>query len=476
MSPLSEQEEQTDMSEVKYQDLALSDRIQKALTGLNYDTPTPIQAQAIPPILEGRDMLGCAQTGTGKTAAFALPILHHIAEDQRKTRPKSVRALVLVPTRELAVQVMQSFEKYGKHVRFLKALVYGGVGYSPQIRSLSKGVDVLVATPGRLMDLINEGHVDLNHVEHFVLDEADRMLDMGFIHDMKKIVSMIGQERQTMFFSATMEPKVRELAATMLTDPFEVTIAPKQMTADKIEQFMCFLMRENKMPFLLDLLREQEADESKPLTIIFGRTKYGCEKLAKKLKQEGIRVEAIHGDKSQNARERALTAFKQKRVRLLVATDVAARGIDVKGITLVINYDLPDDPEAYVHRIGRTARAEAEGMALSFCSHDEYDKLREVEALIRKSIPVLEEHPFHNSDIAAGYLKSKSGAGRGAKNKRRSRGGRGRRSSGKSADSKGESRGESRQAPKRGGFSRRGRSNAERRRSRGQGKSRSKRD
>ncbi|MEM1156783.1 MAG: DEAD/DEAH box helicase [Verrucomicrobiota bacterium] len=407
------------MGERRYQDLALSDRVQRALNALGYDTPTPIQAQAIPPILAGRDVLGCAQTGTGKTAAFALPILHRIGEDQRSTRPKAVRALVLVPTRELAMQVMQSFEKYGRHVRFFKALVYGGVGYTPQIRALAKGVDVLVATPGRLMDLIREGHVDLQHVEQLVLDEADRMLDMGFIHDMKKIVAMIGSDRQTLFFSATMEPKVRELAATMLTDPFEITIAPKQTTAEKIEQFMCFLTREDKMPLLLELLREQQNDPEKPLTLIFGRTKYGCEKLVRKLKKEAIRVEAIHGDKSQAARERALAAFRKRKVRLLVATDVAARGIDVKGITLVINYDLPDDPEAYVHRIGRTARAEAEGMALSFCAHDEYDKLREIERLIRQSIPVLEEHPYHDQDIAAGYLKSKNGAGRGSQRRRR---------------------------------------------------------
>jgi len=268
------------MTDVLYKDFALSDHVKRALSDLNYENPTPIQAQAIPPIIEGRDVLGCAQTGTGKTAAFALPILHYLGENPRRTQPKSVRALVLVPTRELAVQVMQSFDKYGKHIKFYKALVYGGVGYNPQIKALSRGVDVLVATPGRLMDLINSGHVNLKHVEHFVLDEADRMLDMGFINDMKKVVSMIGQERQTLFFSATMEPKVRELAATMLTDPFEVTIAAKQMTADKIEQFMCFLPKEKKMTFLLDLLREQEADEGKPLTLIFGRTKHGCEKLA----------------------------------------------------------------------------------------------------------------------------------------------------------------------------------------------------
>ncbi len=448
--------------QVLYKDFALSEPLKRALSDLNYDTPTPIQAQAIPPIIEGRDVLGCAQTGTGKTAAFALPILHHLSESPRKSKPKSVRALILVPTRELAVQVMKSFDTYGKHIRFYKALVYGGVGYTPQIRALSRGVDVLVATPGRLMDLINEGHVNLHDVEHFVLDEADRMLDMGFINDMKKIVAMIKGDRQTLFFSATMEPKVRSLAASMLKDPIEVTIASKQMTADKIEQYMCFLEKEKKMSFMLDLLKEQQAEEEKPLTLIFGRTKHGCEKLSKKLKSEGIRVEAIHGDKSQNARERALTAFRTKRVRVLVATDVAARGIDVKGITLVINHDLPDDPEAYVHRIGRTARAEAVGMALSFCAHDEYDKLREVEKLISKSIPVLEDHPYHSQDIADGYLRSKSGAGRGAKGRsrggNRGGGGRGRRSGGGG-----------------GGFSSGGgggRSNAERKRSRGQGQSR----
>ncbi|MGF1678809.1 MAG: DEAD/DEAH box helicase [Candidatus Methylacidiphilales bacterium] len=448
--PLQPTTDTPSIPDITFASMALAEPVQRALTEQNYTIPTPIQAQAIPLILEGRDLLGCAQTGTGKTAAFSLPLLHRLALHTQKPAPKTVRALVLVPTRELAIQVSKSVETYGKHLRVSKALVYGGVGYTPQIKAMSRGVDVLVATPGRLMDLMESGHVDLRKVEFFVLDEADRMLDMGFIHDMRKISAEMPETRQTLFFSATMAPAVRELANSLLRQPAQVSITPQKTTGDRIQQHVCFMKRDDKLTFLNEMLEAQKNEAGSPLTLIFGRTKHGSEKLSIKLAQAGHRVEVIHGGKSQAARERALQAFRAKKVRVLVATDVAARGIDVKDITLVVNFDLPDDPESYVHRIGRTARAGAEGMALTLCSHEELGELKEVEKWIGKSIPVMVEHPYHSDDLAAAYLERSKDPRSRAPQRRRRQGGSGgggaerRRSSSSAPRERGESRPERR--------------------------------
>jgi ATP-dependent RNA helicase RhlE len=385
-----------------FEALPLAAPIQRALTESKYTTPSPIQAQAIPILLEGRDLLGCAQTGTGKTAAFSLPILHALHSNPRPLRPKSPRVLVLTPTRELATQVGKSLETYGKHIKIKHALVYGGVGQRPQVNAMRSGVDVLVACPGRLLDLIDQGHINLSSVDFFVLDEVDRMLDMGFQRDVQRIVTLLPKKRQSLFFSATLAPAMVNLAHTILVDPATVSIAPETTTAEKVEQRVCFVDRENKRPLLLKLLGQQKPGE---LTIVFSRTKHGSDKLARLISKGGIPAEAIHGNRSQPQRDKTLERFRQGKVPVLVATDVAARGVDVKAVTLVVNFDLPNEPEAYVHRIGRTGRAGATGHAASFCCPDERDYLRDIEKLIGNPLTVDADQDWHLASLAADHLR-----------------------------------------------------------------------
>ena len=395
------------MTPTAFEALPLAAPLHRALRELDYQTPSPIQAQAIPLLLQGRDLLGCAQTGTGKTAGFALPILHALHENPRQVRPKGCRTLVLAPTRELAAQVGKSFTTYGKHIRFSQTLVYGGVGQVPQVNAMRRGVDVLVATPGRLLDLIEQGHIDLSQVEFFVLDEVDRMLDMGFLRDVKRIVSLLPVKRQSLFFSATLAPNIVDLAHSILRDPAHVSIMPETTTAEKIEQQVCFLAREGKRPLLEQLLRAQSNAAGQKLTIVFSRTKHGANKLAKSLSAAGFSADAIHGNKSQAQRDKALARFKQGLTPVLVATDVAARGVDVKDVGLVVNFDLPNEPEAYVHRIGRTARAGAEGRAVSFCTEEELEYLREIEKTIRMSIPRWDAHDWHSDALADRHARGR---------------------------------------------------------------------
>jgi ATP-dependent RNA helicase RhlE len=398
------------MIPTSFEALPLAAPLHRALRELEYTVPSPIQAQAIPLLLQGRDLLGCAQTGTGKTAGFALPILHALHENPKQVRPKCCRTLVLAPTRELAAQVGKSFSTYGRHVNFSQTLVYGGVGQVPQVNAMRRGVDVLVATPGRLLDLIDQRHIDLSQVEFFVLDEVDRMLDMGFLRDVKRIVSLLPAKRRSLFFSATLAPNIVELANTILRDPAHVSITPETTTAEKIDQQVCFLAREGKRPLLEQLLRSQSNAAGQKLTIVFSRTKHGANKLAKSLCAAGFPADAIHGNKSQAQREKALERFKKGLTPTLVATDVAARGVDVKDVGLVVNFDLPNEPEAYVHRIGRTARAGAEGRAVSFCSEDELEYLREIEKVIKMRIPRWDSHDWHIETVANLHSRGKSTA------------------------------------------------------------------
>jgi ATP-dependent RNA helicase RhlE len=388
------------MTDPSFEALPLAAPLHRVLRELDYSVPSPIQAQAIPLLLQGRDLLGCAQTGTGKTASFALPILQAIHDRPKALQPRCCRTLVLTPTRELAIQVGKSFATYGKHIRFSQTLIYGGVGQVPQVNAMRQGVDLLVATPGRLLDLIEQRHVDLSKVEFFVLDEVDRMLDMGFLRDVKKIVALLPAQRQSLFFSATLAPNIVDLARTILRDPAHVSIAPETTTAEKIRQQVCFLNREAKRPLLEQLLWEQSQAGAQKLTIVFSRTKHGANKLAKGLCASGIPADAIHGNKSQAQREKALERFKKGLTPVLVATDVAARGVDVKDVGLVVNFDLPNEPEAYVHRIGRTARAGAEGRAVSFCSEEELEFLRDIEKTIRMPIPRWDDHEWHLETLA----------------------------------------------------------------------------
>lgn len=388
------------MTMTSFSQLPLAAPLQRALQAFGYTTPTPIQQQVIPQLLNGRDVLACAQTGTGKTAGFALPILHAIHERPAPPPRKSCRALVLAPTRELAIQVGKSFAGYGREVRFSHTLVYGGVGAHPQIAAMKRGVDVLVATPGRLLDLIAQDAVDLSGVEFFVLDEVDRMLDMGFLRDVKRIIAMLPGKRQSLFFSATLASAIVELAQTLLQNPAHITIEPEVTTAARIEQQVCFLPRESKRALLEQLLCDQTSSTDGRLTIVFSRTKHGANKLAKSLNAAGFAAEAIHGNKSQAQREKALERFRGGLTTVLVATDVAARGVDVREVGLVVNFDLPNEPEAYVHRIGRTARAGAGGRAVSFCSEDEVDFLREIEKWIQQPVPRWEDHQWHSDSLA----------------------------------------------------------------------------
>ena len=377
------------MTDQTFASLGLAEPLCRALAAQNYQTPTPIQAQAIPMLLEGRDLLGIAQTGTGKTAAFALPILQRLSASHDARQPKSVRALILAPTRELAVQIGDSFSTYGRHMHFKTEVILGGVSQGNQVKALAKGVDILVATPGRLLDLAQQKHVRLDHITHFVLDEADRMLDMGFIRDVRKIVAMLPKQRQSLLFSATMPKDVEDLANSLLRNPMRVEVTPQTVTVDLIEQHVMFADADGKRRLLLDLL----ADKALKRVIVFTRTKHRANRISDILDGAGIAADAIHGNKSQNARQRALERFRSGEARVLVATDIAARGIDIDDITHVINFELPNEPESYVHRIGRTARAGAKGIAISLCDATEMGFLRDIEKLTRKQLTVAGSAP-----------------------------------------------------------------------------------
>ncbi|MGS0972777.1 MAG: DEAD/DEAH box helicase [Candidatus Izemoplasmataceae bacterium] len=368
-----------------FQELKIIEPILKALTTQEYFVPTPIQAESIPVLLQGKDILGSAQTGTGKTAAFAIPILQnlHLEKQQNKSK-RTIKALVLAPTRELALQIHDNFKEYGRNLDIKTTVIYGGVPQSKQVRVLNQGIDILVATPGRLLDLIQQRKLTLSNISYLVLDEADRMLDMGFVKDVKKIVSMVKKERQTMFFSATMPNAIMSLAKEILDNPVRIMVSPEEETIDKIKQSIYYVEKKKKINLLVDLLKKKELKS----VLVFSRTKHGANRIVKELDHLNIRAEAIHGNKSQGARQRALALFKAKRIRVLVATDIAARGIDVDELSHVINYDLPDVAETYIHRIGRTGRAGLGGSAISFCSQDEADLLKDIQKHIKMTIAV----------------------------------------------------------------------------------------
>ncbi len=385
-----------------------------ALDEIGYVSPTPIQAQAIPYLIEGRDIIGCAQTGTGKTAAFALPILDAMAKDPW-VGSRRIRALMLCPTRELATQIHDNIEQYARHLDIRSMAMFGGVSQRPQENILRRGVDILVATPGRLLDLISQGYVDLSYVQFLVLDEADRMLDMGFIRDIRKILAQIPKNRQSLLFSATIPRSIVDLSRDMLYDPVSVSITPESATVEAIEQSLMFVMRSDKRGLLTYIIEEKRPDK----VLVFSRTKHGCNRIVRQLGQDGIEALPIHGNKSQGARENALRRFRNGTLQVLVATDVASRGIDVSDISHVINLDLPNEPEVYVHRIGRTGRAGQAGITIAFCDENEGEYLRAIEKMIRQDIPVDEDHPFHSE-------KARSRKGNKAPKKQQNRG-RGRR-------------------------------------------------
>ena len=377
---------------MSFENLDLIEPILKALRTEGYTTPTPIQEQAIPYILQHRDLLGCAQTGTGKTAAFAIPILQLLFLDKQKHKEqKQIKALILTPTRELAIQISESFTAYGKHTGLKNLVIFGGVSQNPQVDALRRGVDILIATPGRLLDLINQRYVHIDQIKMLILDEADRMLDMGFVHDVKKIIAKVPANRQTLFFSATMPNEIQSLADSILQKPAKVEVAPVSSTAETIQQSLFYVGKGDKKNLLLHILKDKEIKT----LLVFTRTKHGADKVVKDLVRAGVTAEAIHGNKSQNARQRALTNFKNRSTRVLIATDIAARGIDIDELTHVVNYELPNIPETYVHRIGRTGRAGASGIALSFCDgEEEIDYLKDIHKLIAKEIPVDQDHPY----------------------------------------------------------------------------------
>ena len=372
-----------------FQDLQLLPQLLRAVAEMGYAAPSPIQAQAIPPVLAGRDLIGCAQTGTGKTAAFAIPILQTLQSRVDKTH-RPIRALVLTPTRELALQIKENFDLYGKYLPIRNTVIFGGVGQGPQVEALQRGVDVLVATPGRLNDLCNQGHIDLTGIETFVLDEADRMLDMGFIHDVRKVIARLPKKRQTLLFSATMPQEIAELSQQILYKPVRAEVTPQSSTVEAIEQRVYKVDKANKKHLLQYILQDQSLDS----VLVFTNTKHGADRVVKELGRAGIAAMAIHGNKGQTARVKALESFKSGAVRVLVATDIAARGIDVNELGCVINYELPNVPETYVHRIGRTGRAGRDGLAISFCNFDELAYLKDIEKLIGKKVPVAEDHPW----------------------------------------------------------------------------------
>jgi ATP-dependent RNA helicase RhlE len=375
---------------MKFSELSLINPLLEALNTLKYTTPTPIQMQSIPHILEGKDIFGCAQTGTGKTAAFALPILQKLT---LSANPKpGIKALILAPTRELALQIDKSFADYGKQLNISHCVVFGGVSQHAQTTALKRGVQVVVATPGRLLDLMQQGYVKLHEIEYFVLDEADRMLDMGFINDIRKIIAKLPAKKQTIFFSATVSPDIMKLANTLLHNPVKVNVTPVSTPAETVEQSVYYVQKEDKRSLLKHIIKSHVIDHA----LVFTRTKRGADRVAKELNRNGIKAESIHGDKSQNARVRALNGFKERKINILVATDIAARGIDVDKLSHVINYEIPEQAETYVHRIGRTGRAGANGIALSFCTKDEMDYLKDIRKLIQKNIEVVNNHPFSN--------------------------------------------------------------------------------
>jgi len=377
-----------------FNSLGLIEPILKALSQQGYSKPTPIQQQAIPIVLKQQDLLGCAQTGTGKTAAFAIPILQLLY--QQKQNVPGIKVLILTPTRELAIQINESFAAYGQYTGITHTVIFGGVSQLHQTSALKKGVDILIATPGRLLDLMSQGFINLRHLQIFVLDEADRMLDMGFIHDVKKVIVRLPEKRQTLFFSATMPPEIQKLASVLLTHPAKVEVTPVSSTVDAIEQGLFYVGKQDKNKLLIHLLQ----DPALVSALVFTRTKHGADKVVKVLHHENITAAAIHGNKSQNARQNALSSFKSGKLRVLVATDIAARGIDIDDLTHVINFELPEVPETYVHRIGRTGRAGNTGIALSFCDADEKTELRDIQKLIGKTIPQFTGHPYPLSPTA----------------------------------------------------------------------------
>ena len=375
-----------------FHSLGLSEPLLRALVPLGYETPTPIQGQAIPHVLEGRDVLGVAQTGTGKTAAFSLPMLHRLGNQPRRESRRVIRGLVLSPTRELSAQIGESIRDYSKHLKLYHTVIFGGVSQGKQVAALQRGVDIVVATPGRLLDLINQGYIDLHHLEYFVLDEADTMLDMGFIHDIRKVIKLLPPKRQSLFFSATMPQNIQELADTILIDPVTVEVERRSSAAETVDQRVYFVRQAEKKHLLVDVLKAPDVTSA----LVFTRTKYGADKLVRHLRKQGVRSEAIHGNKSQPQREKAMKAFKRGDLGVLVATDIAARGIDVDELSHVINFEIPNIPETYVHRIGRTGRAGAEGIAISFCNEeDERTYLRDIQRLIRREVPLHEDHDYH---------------------------------------------------------------------------------
>ena len=373
-----------------FQSLNIIEPILKAVEEEGYTTPTPIQVQAIPIVLQGNDLLGCAQTGTGKTAAFAIPILQLLSANRNYDKKRKVRSLIVTPTRELAIRIGESFKAYGRHTGLTCTVIFGGVNQNPQTSALRGGVDIVVATPGRLLDLMNQGFLTLRDVEYFVLDEADRMLDMGFIHDVKKIIGHLPKKRQSLFFSATMPREIIKLASTILNNPSKVSVTPNALTVDIIKQYVYFVDKGNKNALLVEILK----DPTIKTALVFTRTKHGADKVVKFLLKHQIKSEAIHGNKAQNARQRALKNFKEQTTRVLVATDIAARGIDIDDLEFVINYEMSNIAETYVHRIGRTGRAGAKGTAISFCDAEEKEYLRDVEKLIAKTISIIDNHPF----------------------------------------------------------------------------------
>ena len=387
-----------------FEDLKLEDPILKAIEKQGYTNPTPIQEQAIPILLNGHDLLGVAQTGTGKTAAFGIPILNHLLKENNTVGKRKIKALVVTPTRELAIQIAESFRAYGQFTNLRNTVIFGGVKQSKQVASLQQGVDILVATPGRLLDLMNQGYISFSNLKYVVLDEADQMLDMGFIHDVKKIIAKLPQKRQSLFFSATMPKSIVDLSQKMLGNFKRVTIKPQQATAEKVEQGVYFVSKNNKPKLLIHLLEGRSTDS----VLVFSRTKHGANKIVKVLDKANIKSAAIHGNKSQLQRQKALGAFKDGSLKVLIATDIAARGIDVDDLALVINYDLPNVSETYVHRIGRTGRASASGIALSFCMGDERPYLKDIENLIKQQVPRMGEHPFmEGADVVEGSLSKK---------------------------------------------------------------------
>jgi len=401
-----------------FEDLSLSKSIQRAVFEEGYTEATPIQEQSIPIVLAGKDLIGCAQTGTGKTAAFAIPIIHQLHRIVGSSKKKKIiRALVITPTRELAVQIGQSFDTYGKYTNLTQLTIFGGVSQNPQVDILKEGVDILIATPGRLLDLHKQGFIDLNHLHTLVLDEADQMLDMGFVNDVKKIVKLTPKNRQTLFFSATMPIAIRELAEMFLTDPETVTVTPVSSTAETVEQRIYFVEKGEKRNLLHHLIKNENLSD----VLVFARTKHGADNVVKALRKREIPAEAIHGDKSQNARQRVLDAFKNKEVGVLVATDIAARGIDIDQLPYVINFDLPNIPETYVHRIGRTGRAGNGGIAISFCSKDEKDYWKDIQRLIKVDVKTINDHPYpwHSGSPTDNSTPQKNSNRSGSKNKSR---------------------------------------------------------